>query len=51
MDNIVVTRNDKAKMNKIKKRLATDFEMKDLGQLRYFLGMEIARSKREISVS
>ena len=28
-----------------------EFEIKDLGQLRYFLGMEIARSKSGIVVS
>ncbi|XP_031264860.1 uncharacterized protein LOC116123194 [Pistacia vera] len=38
-------------MEAVKKALAWDFELKDLGQLRYFLGMEIARSKKGISVS
>lgn len=28
-----------------------EFEIKDLGILKYFLGMEMARSKRGISVS
>ena len=31
--------------------LSKEFEIKDLGQLRYFLGMEVARSKHGISVS
>ena len=35
----------------IKGTLAKEFEMKDLGSLRYFLGMEIARNKAGISVS
>ncbi|RVW35060.1 hypothetical protein CK203_079821 [Vitis vinifera] len=33
------------------KILAKEFEVEDLGALRYFLGMEIARNKNEISVS
>ena len=31
--------------------LATEFEIKDLGNLRYFLGMEVARSKDGIVIS
>ena len=32
-------------------RLAKEFDMKDLGNLRYFLGMEIARNDSAISIS
>ena len=35
----------------MKKVLATEFEVKDLGQMRYFLGMEVARSRNGISIS
>ncbi|RVW85208.1 Retrovirus-related Pol polyprotein from transposon RE1 [Vitis vinifera] len=38
-------------MDRLKKSLALEFEIKDLGSLRYFLGMEVARSKRGIVVS
>ena len=34
-----------------KKRLARDFEIKDLGMLKHFLGMEFARSKKGIFVN
>lgn len=35
----------------MKEAFAKEFELKDLGELRYFLGMEFARIKREIFVS
>lgn len=38
-------------MESLQKRLASEFEMKDLGQLRYFLGMEVAYSDLGISLS
>jgi len=38
-------------MERLKRNLATEFEIKDLGSLKYFLGMEVARSKKGISVS
>lgn len=38
-------------MEKLKKGLAKDFEIKDLGALKYFLGMEFARSKEGIFVT
>ncbi|XP_062104247.1 uncharacterized mitochondrial protein AtMg00810-like [Humulus lupulus] len=51
VDDIIVTGNHIEEMSMIKERLAKEFEVKDLGALRYFLGMEFARSKRGISVS
>ena len=38
-------------MEILKQRLSKEFEIKDLGELRYFLGMEVARSKKGIFVS
>ncbi|KAH9769755.1 reverse transcriptase Ty1/copia-type domain-containing protein [Citrus sinensis] len=38
-------------MSRLKQCLAKEFEIKDLGQLIYFLGMEIVRSKEGIVVS
>ncbi|RVW12946.1 Retrovirus-related Pol polyprotein from transposon RE2 [Vitis vinifera] len=39
------------KIDLLKKLLTKEFEIKDLGNLKYFLGMEIARSKKGIAVS
>ncbi|KAL5779167.1 hypothetical protein ACOSQ2_009904 [Xanthoceras sorbifolium] len=38
-------------MIELKKLLAKEFEIKDLGNLKYFLGIEVARSKTRILVS
>nr|XP_016476212.1 PREDICTED: uncharacterized mitochondrial protein AtMg00810-like [Nicotiana tabacum] len=38
-------------MARLKKLLAHEFEIKDLGKLQYFLGIEVARSKRGIFIS
>lgn len=51
VDDIVIMGDDDEQVNQLKKLLAKEFEVKDLGQLKYFLGMEIARTKNGISVS
>jgi Reverse transcriptase (RNA-dependent DNA polymerase) len=51
MDDIVLTGNDLAEMKRLKASLAKKFEMKDLGELRYFLGIEVARSKKGVILS
>ena len=38
-------------MKKFKKVLAIEFEVKDLGQMRYFFRIEVARSNKGIAVS
>ncbi|RVW35682.1 hypothetical protein CK203_103494 [Vitis vinifera] len=38
-------------MEEIKRLMAMEFEVKDLRTLKYFLGMEVARSKTGISIS
>ncbi|CAN6440880.1 unnamed protein product [Victoria cruziana] len=45
VDDMIVTGDNINEINRLKKRLATEFELKDLGKLRYFLGIELARSK------
>jgi Reverse transcriptase (RNA-dependent DNA polymerase) len=51
VDDIILTGNDLAEMKRLKASLAKKFEMKDLGELRYFLGIEIARSKKGVVLS
>ncbi|XP_050892193.1 uncharacterized mitochondrial protein AtMg00810-like [Lathyrus oleraceus] len=51
VDDIVLTGDDTVEMARVKEKLAVDFEIKDLGFMRYFLGMEVARSKNGIVVS
>lgn len=48
---MVVTGDDNKKMKNLQKLLASEFEMKELGELRYFLGIEVARSKHGIFLS
>ena len=42
VDDIVVTRNDPKERNALQEYLAKEFEMKDLGALKYFLGIEVS---------
>ena len=49
MDDIIVIRNDEEKQKMLKENLAQEFEIKDLGILNYFLGIEVAYSRLEFS--
>ena len=42
---IILNGDDVREMNRLKTSISSTFEIKDLGPLRYFLGMEVARSK------
>jgi Reverse transcriptase (RNA-dependent DNA polymerase) len=46
VDDIVLTGNNPVEMKKLKISLVKEFEMKDLDELHYFLGIEDARSKK-----
>ena len=48
---IIVTRNDEKEKNTWKQCLVKEFEIKDLGKLKYFIGIEVARSKQGIFIS
>jgi hypothetical protein len=51
VDDIVITGDDTQEIARLKGNLGKAFEVKDLGQLRYFLGIEIARSTKGIVLS
>ena len=50
VDDMVVTGNDSNEIAALQESLATEFELKDLGHLKYFLGIEVARSSNGISL-
>jgi hypothetical protein len=47
VDDLFLTREEKL-ITKCKKRLASEFEMKDLGLMHYFLGLEVWKSPERI---
>ena len=51
VDDIIVTGNDEKEKETLKNCLAKEFEIKDLGRLKYFLGIEVARSQQGIFIS
>jgi hypothetical protein len=51
VDDIVITGDDDKGIESLKKHLTKEFEVKDLGQLRYFLGIEVSRSSKGIYLS
>lgn len=48
---IILTGDDKDKMKWLKQKLASEFEMKDLANLRYFLVIEVTRNRTGILVT
>ncbi|KAF5819826.1 putative RNA-directed DNA polymerase [Helianthus annuus] len=51
VDDIVLTGNDISEIDKVKKLLQSKFLIKDLGLLKYFLGIEVIRSSQGICLS
>ena len=51
VDDIVITGDDSKGIQELKLFLQKQFQTKDLGQLRYFLGIEVARSSEGICLS
>ena len=43
--------NDEREKHDVKQRLAKEFEIKELGKLKYFLGIEVAYSTQGIFIS
>ncbi|BBH08859.1 hypothetical protein Prudu_021187 [Prunus dulcis] len=51
VDDMIITGNDKQEISQLQDYLATEFEMKDLGGLKYFLGIEVAQLQQGIFLS
>ena len=51
VDNMIITGDDVEETSRLQEQLSTEFEMKNLGRLKYFLGIEVARSRQGIFLS
>ncbi|GAA0156510.1 transmembrane signal receptor [Lithospermum erythrorhizon] len=51
LDDLIISGNDSAAISSFKQYLSSCFHMKDLGVLKYFLGVEVARSHEGIFLS
>ncbi|CAH9081989.1 unnamed protein product [Cuscuta epithymum] len=51
VDDIILAGNDKTEINYVKDVLHNTFTIKDLGDLKYILGIEVARSEKGICLS
>ena len=51
VDVMIVTENDKDDIQSLKTYLASEFEMKDLGLMHYFVGLEVWQKPGEIFLS
>ena len=51
VDDIVITGNDQGGSTNLKQHLFQHFRTKDLGRLKYFLSIEVAKSKSSIVIS
>ena len=51
VDDMVITGNNEEEISELKKSLFMEFEMKDLRNLKCFLGIEVLRSRRGIFIN
>jgi Reverse transcriptase (RNA-dependent DNA polymerase) len=51
VDDLIVVGNNLEELKKVKTKLKEMFDIKDLGLLKYFLGIEIAHSPKELFIS
>jgi hypothetical protein len=51
IDDIVLIGNDEKEIRQLRKYLVNEFEIKDLGSLKYFLSIEVARLRNKIFIS
>ncbi|KAJ8746841.1 hypothetical protein K2173_003847 [Erythroxylum novogranatense] len=50
-NDMIITRSDVEEIHQLRRNLFREFEMKDLGGLKYFLGIEVLRSRTGIFIS
>lgn len=50
VDDIILVGNSKDDIDRVKTTLYAKFKIKDIGKLKYFLGIEVAHSKTVISI-
>ena len=48
VDDMIITENDGDEIVDLQKYLASEFEIKNLGGIKYFLGIEVARSNQGV---
>ena len=51
VDDLIVTSSNSGLIYAIKKKLSAQFEMKDLGELKYFLGIEVVKCPHGLMLS
>lgn len=51
VDDLIITSNNSTAIAKFKTHLSKFFHMKDLGSLKYFLGIEVAQNASELYLS
>jgi Reverse transcriptase (RNA-dependent DNA polymerase) len=51
VDDMIIIGNDKEETNMLKERLCREFEMKILGDFKYFFGMEVTQNKEGFFLS
>ena len=50
VDDVLIASNDKEQVDRFKVLLNQKFKLKDLGELKYFLSLEVARTDKGISL-
>ena len=50
VDDVLIASNDKAKVDQFKVLLDQRFKLKDLGDFKFFLGLEVARTDKGIAL-
>lgn len=51
VDDLIFTRNDESMFAEFKRSMMLEFDMTDLGKMRYFLGIEVTQRNVEIFIS